>query len=93
MLLKESWIQMENEKLDIYFYGYAIFEIVIALVGAYLVTKGINLTALVIWLQIAGQVFITYEGKKNQRYDTYRIYMGFVVPFIMVSIMLWYNTF
>jgi hypothetical protein len=84
---------MENEKLDIYFYIYAAVEILLAFVGAYLITKGINLMVWVLWIHVGGHVYIVMQGKKNNRYETYRLYMGFVVPFMLLSFMLWYNTF
>ena len=90
---KVGFIMEQNEKLDIYFYSYAGFEIFLAIIGAWLITKGTNIMVLILWLHIGAQVFITYEGKKKNKYDTYRMYMGFVVPFFMLSVMLWYNTF
>lgn len=85
---------MENkEKLSIYFYIYAGVEILLTFIGANLLTRGINIILLIIVFQILGQVAITIEGHKNDRYDAYRLYLGAVVPFIMLSMMLWLNTF
>jgi len=84
---------MQNDKLDLYFYAYAAFEILLSFFGAWLITKGTNIMVVILLLHIIGQLAITYEGMRHDKYDTYRMYMGFVVPFAMLSAMLWYNTF
>lgn len=83
----------KRDKLSIYFYIYAVIEIFLTFLGANFLTRGYNIMLLIILIQFLGQVLITYEGVISQRYNTYRLFLGAVVPFIMLSIMMWYNTF
>jgi hypothetical protein len=83
----------QNESLSLYFLIYAVVEITITIVAANLLTRGIDIMVLAIVLQLGGQIGITIEGLKNERYNTYRLYMGAVIPFILLSLMIWYNTF
>ena len=83
----------ENQKLSKYFYIYAAFELLTTWLGAWLLTKGVHLIVFILVLQILGHIGIVYEGIKSKRYQTYRLFFGLVLPFIMLTFMLWYNTF
>lgn len=83
----------ENDSLSIYFYIYAALELILTFLAAYLLKNSVNVVFLIFVIQLLLQGAITFEGKKSERYPTYRMYMGGVVPFIMVTFMLWYNTF
>lgn len=84
---------IDNEKLDIYFYAYALYEVLLTWLGSWLLTKGISIIFIVLVLQIIGHIYIILNGIRLKKYETYRLYFGLVLPFIMLSFMLWYNTF